>query len=102
MNSKTIIQAQQKATTEPFPQWITVDVAIEIIGNMVADEVATLRRLKVDPITNLSLCQQSENRLQNFHSEIKQLYKGINIDEILIKVDQEYAPYIKRKYAQAD
>ena len=102
MNSKTTIQAQQKATAKPFSQWITVDVAIEIIGNMVADEVALLRQLKVDPITNFPRCQQSEKRIQNFHSEIKQLYKGINVNEILAKVDQEYAPYIKKKYAKAD
>ena len=91
--------------TNVFP-WIDDDVAIEIIGKMIADQNRSLIQV-LDAFENVGLDEDSPEVLANadyqFHNErirtlqkeIQQIYRGQDRDRIMDKAFTEYAPYIK-------
>lgn len=93
-----------------FP-WIKDDVAIEIIGKMIAEQVAPLNELMIEA-TNLGFdCTEDSDpyhpgylkytqRISELNEEINQIYRGDNLAEIHRKVDEQYAPHLKAKFSQ--
>ena len=88
-----------------FP-WIDDDVAIEIIGKMIAEQVRSLNQV-LHAFKNVGLgresCEVRNNQDYQYHSlrikelnaEIRQIYRGENRDKLVEKAYTEYAPYIK-------
>ncbi len=90
-----------------FP-WIKDDVAIEIIGKMIAEQVTPLSELlegfelsgydlKDEEVISHPDYLKYTQRISELNEEIKQIYRGDNLAEIHKKVDQVYAPYLRRK-----
>ena len=89
--------------------WIEDDIAIEIIGKMIAEQVQRLNEI-VDAFESVDMdetdpeVQQNSDylyhshRIQALHAEIQQLYRGENKVDILSRVNSEYAPYIKGRF----
>jgi len=88
-----------------FP-WIDDDVAIEIIGKMIADQNRSLIAV-LDAFENVGFDEDSQQvqanadyqhhnqRIMTLQSEIRQIYRGENKAELIDKVNTQYAPYIK-------
>ncbi|GAB4015964.1 hypothetical protein [Spirosoma koreense] len=86
--------------------WIQDDIAIEIIGKMIADQNRSLIAV-LDAFESVGLDEKSHEVQANadyqFHSgriaalqaEIRQIYRGDNKAELIEKVTNQYAPYIK-------
>lgn len=91
--------------TNVFP-WIDDDVAIEIIGKMIADQNRLLIQV-LDAYKNVGLGRESaevqsnqdyqyhSRRIKELNAEIRQIYRGEDRDKIVNKAFTEYAPYIK-------
>ena len=88
--------------------WIKDDIAIEIIGKMIADQNRSLLHI-VNAFENVGLDEASaevqanadyqyhSQRIVSLQNEIQQIYRGENKAELIDKVDRQYAPYIKGK-----
>ncbi len=88
-----------------FP-WIDDDVAIEIIGKMIADQNRLLNQV-LQAFRNVGLGRESNEvqsnqdyqyhsqRIKELNAEIRQIYKGEDRDRLVEKAYSEYAPYIK-------
>ena len=86
--------------------WIKDDIAIEIIGKMIAEQTEQLyvvaaehqqagftydsQQVQTDP-----RYQQATKRIDEFRSEIDRIYRGERVDEVHEKVDREYVPYLR-------
>lgn len=92
--------------------WLSSDIAIEVIGRMVAEEMNRLYALlneyraqgiesDDERVRTDSRYQQYKKRLAELHGEIDDIYAGVNKPEIFDRVEQVYAPYIKNKYAKS-
>ena len=91
--------------------WIKNDVAIEIIGKMIGEQVSLLNK-HVGPLLEASfepddtvivddpIYKEFMQRIIAYKQEINQIYKGENLEELHQKVDEEYAPYLKEKYSR--
>lgn len=87
-----------------FP-WIRDDIAIEIIGKMIAEQTEQLYKLIADHkktgleddsqelLTDLRY-QKTLKAIDTFRREIDQIYNGAP-DELYQKIDQVYVPYLK-------
>lgn len=86
--------------------WIEDDVAIEIIGKMIADQNRSLLNVieafKISGFNRNSPevkankdYQYHQQRIKELHAEIQQLYKGEERRVLIDKAFNEYAPYIK-------
>lgn len=93
----------------PNKSWLNIDVAIEIINRMIAEQMKGLHKfcspyeyagISYDEYRNDSECQAYISKINDFKNEIRQLYKGENIEKILNKVENDYAPYIKNMFNQ--
>jgi hypothetical protein len=93
----------------PNKSWLNIDIAVEIINRMIAEQMKDLQELysqyeyvgiSYDEYKNDSDYQAYMSQIKNFKNEIKQLYKGENRENILNKVENEYAPYIKNMFNQ--
>lgn len=91
--------------------WIKDDLAIEIIGKMIAEQVQLLdeyvsafRNAGVDEDDAIVLESPEYKayirRIGEFKLEINQLYDGRDIEKLYKKVNEEYAPYLKEKYTR--
>ena len=90
----------------PIFPWIDDDVAIEIIGKMIADQNRLLNSI-LDAFENVGFDEDSQQVQSNvdyqFHNqrimflqdEIRQIYRGEGRTELIKKVNTQYAPYIK-------
>lgn len=89
--------------------WIKDDIAIEIIGKMIAEQVQRLNEIvdafelvdmdEADPeVQQNSDYLYHSQRIQALNAEIQQLYRGENKVDILRRVNNEYAPYIKGRF----
>lgn len=86
--------------------WVKDDIAIEIIGKMIADQNRLLNSV-LDAFENVGFDENSQEVQSNadyqFHNqritllqgEISQIYRGEGKAELIKKVDTRYAPYIK-------
>lgn len=86
--------------------WIEDDIAIEIIGKMIADQNRSLISV-LDAFESVGLDEDSQEVQNNpdyqYHSqriivlqnEIRQIYDGERKGELMEKVNSQYAPYIK-------
>lgn len=93
--------------------WIKDDVAIEIIGKMIGEQVAQLYQL-ADDFKRAGYSHDSQelmsdpqylqlmNRIGDFKKEIDQIYDGEQVEEIYKKVDEEYVPHLNKRYAQIE
>lgn len=89
--------------------WIQDDIAIEIIGKMISEQVQLLNEwvaafveAGLEPNDKI-IIESSEyknylSRISKFQSEIKEIYIGRNLEELHTKITKEYAPYLKGKY----
>lgn len=90
---------------------IDIDVAIEIINAMIADAYIYINEVDynlenaVVSHDNLAGSEHQnshyENKLQEvaqYRSEINQIYDSVNISNLLLKVETEYAPFLKQKH----
>ncbi len=93
----------------PNHHWLSTDIAIEIIGKMIAEQFSSLDTL-IQAYENTGFeeelltepnYQAYKSKIKSFNQEIKQLHEGQNVQIILAKVDKEYAPYIKTKYGES-
>ena len=91
----------------PNKSWLNIDIAVEIINRMIAEQMKGLHEfcspyedagISYDEYKNKSDYQAYMIQIKKFRHEIKQLYKGENIEETLNKVENEYAPYIKNMF----
>lgn len=91
----------------PNKSWLNVDIAVEIINRMIAEQMKGLHGfcspheyagISYDEYKSDSKYQAYINQIKSFRNEIKQLYKGENMENILNKVENEYAPYIKNMF----
>ena len=91
----------------PNKSWLNIDIAVEIINRMIAEQMKGLHEfcspyeyagISYDEYKNNSDYQAYMIQIKKFRHEIKQLYKGENIEETLNKVENEYAPYIKNMF----
>lgn len=92
--------------------WLSSDIAIEVIGRMVAEQMSLLYTLlneyraagiesDDERVLHDVRYQKYDKRLAELHGEIDDIYKGVNKQEIFDRVEQVYAPYIKNKYAKS-
>ncbi|MBC8155042.1 MAG: hypothetical protein H7Z72_19285 [Bacteroidetes bacterium] len=90
--------------------WLSSDIAIEVIGRMVAEQMSLLYALlneyrdagiesDDERVVNDVRHQQYQQQIAVYRNEIKSIYRGENKAEIFDRVEYEYAPYIKQKYA---
>lgn len=93
----------------PNKSWLNIDIAIEIINRMIAEQMKGLHKfcspyeyagISYDEYRNDSEYQAYMSKINDFKNEIRQLYKGENIEKILNKVENDYAPYIKNMFNQ--
>ncbi len=91
----------------PNKSWLNIDIAIEIINRMIAEQMKGLHEfcspyeyagISYDEYKNDSIYQAYTNQIKSFRNEINQLYKGENMENIFNKVENEYAPYIKNMF----
>lgn len=91
----------------PNKSWLNVDIAVEIINRMIAEQMKGLHEfsspyedkgISYDEYRNDSEYQAYLSKIKDFKNEIRQLYKGENIEKILNKVENDYAPYIKNMF----
>lgn len=86
--------------------WIKDDIAIEIIGRMIAEQTEIVYKVASEykeagfavdgpEVTADSRYTQAVERIGQFKQEIDQIYDGEGIEEIYKKVDEVYAPYLK-------
>ena len=91
--------------------WIKDDVAIEIIGKMIGEQVAQLYQLADDfkragyahdsqELLTDPRYQQLMTKIGDFKNEIDQIYDGDRLDEIHRKVDEEYVPHLNEQRKQ--
>lgn len=84
------------------------DIALEIVGNMVAEQIERVSELTASYShmgfsINDSALLSDENykhctqRISELNAELKLLYSAENIDELLVKIQTVYAPYLKAK-----
>ena len=85
--------------------WIKDDIAIEIIGKMIAEQTKQLYKL-VEEYKQAGLnydsaevakdirYQQLMVMIGEFKKEIDQIYNGEGLAELYKKVDQEYVPHL--------
>ena len=90
----------------PIFPWIDDDVAIEIIGKMIADQNRLLNSI-LDAFENVGFDEDSQEvqfnvdyqfhnqRIMFLQDEIRQIYRGESRAELIEKVNAQYAPYIK-------
>lgn len=85
-----------------FNNWVEGDVAIKIIGKMIAEESkrldALLAQYDAVGIYEDDVYQAATAKLDLFHAEIDAIHAGENLEAIFMKVQQEYAPYIRERY----
>ncbi|QDK79473.1 hypothetical protein EXU85_13010 [Spirosoma sp. KCTC 42546] len=86
--------------------WIKDDVAIEIIGKMIAEQNRLLISV-LDAFESVGFDEDSyqvqnnadyqyhNQRIMFLQAEIDQIYQGENKAELIEKVNTQYAPYIK-------
>ena len=93
----------------PNKSWLNIDIAVEIINRMIAEQMKGLHKfcslyeyagISYDEYKNNSEYQAYINQIKSFRNEINQLYKGENMENILNKVENDYAPYIKNMFNQ--
>ena len=93
----------------PNKSWLNTDIAVEIINRMIAEQMKGLHEFcspyEVAGISYEEYKQYSEyqvymSQIKDFKNEIKQLYKGENVEQTLNKVEKVYAPYIKDMFNQ--
>jgi hypothetical protein len=91
----------------PNKSWLNIDIAVEIINRMIAEQMKGLHEfcspyevvgISYEEYKKYSEYQAYMSQIKDFRNEIKQLYKGENIENILNKVENEYAPYIKNMF----
>ena len=86
--------------------WIQDDIAIEIIGKMIAEQTeqiyavyAEYEQLDFDVNSNVaeqdSRYVEAMRRIREFKSEIDRIYTGERVDGLHEKVDREYVPHIR-------
>ena len=95
----------------PFPDspnasWLNIDIAIEIINRMIAEQMKGLyeycspyKEAGVE-YSNTADYQVYISKIKGFQKEMDSLYKGENLNKVLDKVEKIYAPYIKNKSTQ--
>ena len=95
-----------------FNDWVKGDVAIEIIGKMIAEENGKLNQL-LDSFEEKGIDEEDElvqndhryksmiQQLDAYDDEIQAIYNGENTASIFDKVTRVYAPYIKQQYTFA-
>ena len=86
--------------------WVQDDVAIEIIGKMIADQNRLLMSV-LDAFESVGLDEDSQEvqnnadyqyhnqRIMALQAEIRKIYKSEGKAELIEKVNTQYAPYIK-------
>ena len=91
----------------PNKSWLNIDIAVEIINRMIAEQMKGLHEfcspyemagIDYEEYNKDSQYQAFMSKIKDFRSEIKQLYKGKNIEKTLSKVENEYAPHIKNMF----
>jgi hypothetical protein len=91
----------------PNKSWLNIDIAVEIINRMIAEQMKGLHDfcspredagISHEEYKNDSDYQAYMIQIKNFRNEIRQLYKGENVEKTLNKVENEYAPYIKNMF----
>lgn len=91
----------------PNKSWLNIDIAVEIINRMIAEQMKGLQEfcfpyekagISYDEYKNDSEYQAYMCKIKDLKNEIRQLYKGENIEKTLNKVENEYAPYIKNMF----
>ncbi len=90
---------------------IEIDVAIEIINEMIGDCYAYIcdfgsaletKQVLINGFEEFDkhvlLYNQKQKNLVQFRSEIRQIYGSQNLTGIRQKVEKEYAPFLRRKH----
>ena len=91
--------------------WIKDDIAIEIIGKMIGEQVAQLYQLADEfkragyaydsqELLTDSRYRQLMTKIGDFKNEIDRIYDGDRINEIHKKVDEEYVPHLNQQREQ--
>lgn len=86
--------------------WIKDDIAIEIIGKMIAEQTEILYKVAAEykevgfafdgpEVKADSRYIQAMERVDRFKQEIDRIYEGEELEELYKKVDEVYAPYLK-------
>jgi hypothetical protein len=93
----------------PNKSWLNIDIAVEIINRMIAEQMKGLHEfcspyevvgISYEEYKKYAEYQMYMSQIKGFRNEIKQLYKGENVEQTLNKVEKVYAPYIKNMLNQ--
>ncbi|WP_338868037.1 hypothetical protein WBJ53_16460 [Spirosoma sp. SC4-14] len=90
-----------------FP-WIRDDIAVEIIGKMIAEQTEQLYDLlrefdwagfeRDDPeVLSHPKYQEIMKNIRQFKSEIDDIYTGIRLEALYKKIETVYVPYLNYK-----
>lgn len=91
--------------------WIKDDIAIEIIGKMIAEQTELLYKIadeykqegfnynSQEMLTDARY-QQLMKRIADFKKEIDQIYDGEGVEELYKKLDQKYVPHLNLRRDQ--
>jgi hypothetical protein len=99
-------QEKTNIKLKKYNKWVEYDIAIEIIGKMVAEQTQELYKLIAlfdrmgfnihdQVIIHDESYQYHIQRISELNAELKRLYSDENPAEILRKAYEVYAPYIK-------
>ncbi len=88
--------------------WVEYDIAIEVIGKMIAEQIESLNELLDsfnrmgfkagdEAILNDQAYRQRMQQIAFFKAEIDSIYSEKDITALLSKVQNVYAPYIKAR-----
>lgn len=97
-----------KTKLETHNAWVVYDVALEIMGKMVAEQTIGLHSLLNTyqhigyDMTNHTVqsdeaYKQYMQRISELNTEIRRLYSEKNPIELLQKIHNVYAPYVKAR-----
>lgn len=87
--------------------WIKDDIAIEVIGKMIAEQMEYIYKL-TDEYKQAGFGPNSQELLMDAHyrqimtrigelkAEIDQIYDGKRLEELYRKVDEVYVPHLNR------
>lgn len=89
--------------------WVEYDVAIAVIGKMIAEYNQKRNRLldeydwhgfdeKDEEVQSNEDYSQLTSRILELRNEIDMIYKGQNLETLLAKIKDEYVPFLREKY----
>ena len=92
---KTMTLPQQTDYASVTTEWLQLETATEIIGQMIAHYVAFIADERKQETPDRSMIEQAEELIKQFGQERKACYRSATRDAMIQKAYTEYAPFLK-------